>query len=256
MDLPPALGAAWGLRDQPRKGPKPGLTLPRIVEAGIRLADRDGLEAVSMARVAAELGAAPMSLYRHVDSKDDLLSLMTDTAWGPPHEIPDGTWRDKLAGWARAMRSAMYTHPWALRVPVSSLPVYPNNVAWFEQGLATLADTSLTEERKASTALLVSGYVRNEAMTSTDIATAIQVQAAEVQASAEPTADPPDPGFEWMRQYRELMAKLTDPVRFPATTRLLESGVFDAPGGPDDEFDFGLERILDGIECLIDQQLR
>jgi AcrR family transcriptional regulator len=246
MDLPPMLEAAWGLRDQPRKGPKPGLTLPRIIEAAIGLADRDGLEAVSMARVAAELGAAPMSLYRHVPSKDGLLELMTDTAWGPPPAPLAGTWREQLTEWARTMRQGMYAHPWALRVPVSGLPVYPNNVAWFEQGLASLADTSLTEEQKASTALLIAGYVRNEAITGTDIAAAIRAQASD------PDADlGADPAAEWMRQYRDLMVKLADPARFPATIRLLESGVFDAPGGPDDEFDFGLDRILDGVERLI-----
>ncbi|MGD0560333.1 MAG: TetR/AcrR family transcriptional regulator [Streptosporangiaceae bacterium] len=243
MDLPPALEAAWGLRDHPRKGPKPGLTLPKIIEAAIRLADRDGLEAVSMARVAAELSAAPMSLYRHVASKDDLLELMADTAWGPPPAMTGDTWRAKLAAWAWAMRSAMYQHSWALRVPVSGLPVYPNNVAWFEQGLAAVADTPLTEGQKASVVLLVSGYVRNEATTGTDIAAAIRARA---DGSSDPAA-------EWMRQYRDLMTKIADPVRFPATVRLLESGVFDTSDPPDDEFVFGLDRILDGIERLIDQ---
>ena len=277
MDLPPALGAAWGLRDQPRKGPKPGLTLPRIIEAGIRLADRDGLEAVSMARVAAELGAAPMSLYRHVDSKDDLLELMTDIAWGPPvPELAGDNWRKKLAAWARAMRQAMYAHPWALRVPIHGLPVYPNSVAWFEQGLDTLAETPLSEQRKASTILLVSGYVRNEAMTGSDIEAAIRQaaaqaaeqtgeqpaeQAAEQQPAPEQAPEPgdptrfaSDPGEIWMRQYRDLLAELTDPMRFPAISRLLKSGAFDAPDPPDDEFDFGLDRILDGVERLIDQR--
>jgi AcrR family transcriptional regulator len=268
MDLPPALEAAWGLRDQPRRGPKPGLTLPRILEAAIRLADRDGLEAVSMARVAAELGAAPMSLYRHVTSKDDLLELMTDTAWGPPPAPLTGTWREQLAQWARTMRQGMYAHPWALRVPVSGLPLYPNNVAWFEQGLAALADTPISEQHKASTILLVSGYVRNEVMTGSDVAAAVRAQAA-AAAPAEAAAAAPaeaeaeaedagtdgeqlDPGAEWMRQYRDLMMKLADPVRFPATARLLESGVFDANDDPDDEFDFGLDRILDGIARLIE----
>jgi len=257
MDLPPALEAAWGLRDQPRKGPKPGLTLPRILEAAIRLADRDGLEAVSMARVAAELGAAPMSLYRHVTSKDDLLELMTDTAWGPPPASLTGTWREQLTQWARTMRQGMYAHPWALRVPVSGLPVYPNNVAWFEQGLAALADTPISEQHKASTILLVSGYVRNEVMTGSDVAAAIRAQAATSAAAAEAEdagtdGEQLDPGAEWMRQYRDLMMKLADPARFPATARLLESGVFDANDGPDDEFDFGLDRILDGIARLIE----
>lgn len=254
MDLPPALEAAWGLRDQPRKGPKPGLTLPKIVEAAIRLADRDGLEAVSMARVAAELGAAPMSLYRHVASKDDLLELMTDIAWGPPPAPLTGTWREQLTQWAWTMRQGMYAHPWALRVPVSGLPVYPNNVAWFEQGLAALADTPISEQHKASTILLVSGYVRNEVMTGSDVEAAIRAQAEAAQTEPGPSPGGPEtnPGAAWMRQYRDLMLKLADPVRFPATARLLESGVFDVSDPPDDEFDFGLDRILDGIERLIE----
>jgi AcrR family transcriptional regulator len=253
MDLPPALEAAWGLRDQPRKGPKPGLTLAKIVEAAIRLADRDGLDAVSMARVAAELGAAPMSLYRHITSKDDLLELMTDTAWGPPPAPLIGTWREQLTQWARTMRQRMSAHPWTLRVPVSGLPVYPNNVAWFEQGLAALADTPISEQHKPSTLLLISGYVRNEVMTGSDMAATIRTQAAAAEdlKAAGTDGEQLDPGTAWARQYRDLMVKLADPVRFPATARLLESGVFDIADVPDEEFDFGLDRILDGIECLI-----
>src|SRR5690348_482873 len=83
-DLPPAVAAAWGVRGRPHKGPKPGLTLARIVTAAIGVADAEGLAAVSMSRVATELGAAPMSLYRYVTGKDELLELMVDTAMGPP----------------------------------------------------------------------------------------------------------------------------------------------------------------------------
>ena len=66
MDLPASIEAAWGLRERPHRGPKPGLSLARIVEAGVQVAEAEGLAAVSMSRVAAELGAAPMSLYRYV----------------------------------------------------------------------------------------------------------------------------------------------------------------------------------------------
>lgn len=242
MDLPPGLEAAWGLRDHPRKGPKPGLTLHKIVAAAISVADRDGLDAVSMARVAAELGAAPMSLYRHVTSKDELLDLMTDTAWGPPPSgVADGDWRDKLSAWAWAMFTSMFRHPWALKVPVSGLPVYPNNVAWFEQGLAAFDGTPLTEQHKASVALLVSGYVRIHASTAADIEAAMRAENAE------------DSGQAWMIKYRDIMTAIADPVRFPATARLLKSGVFDTADPPEDEFAFGLERILDGIAQLISQ---
>ena len=75
------------MRERPHRGPKPALTLGRIVTAAVALADAEGLDAVSMGRVAAELGTAPMSLYRHVSAKEELLTLMVDAAWD---EFPDG----------------------------------------------------------------------------------------------------------------------------------------------------------------------
>src|SRR5215468_2656297 len=81
--LPASVAAAWGVRDRPHKGPKPGLSLERIVAAAVQVADAEGLAAVSMSRVAAELGTAPMSLYRYVTAKDELLALMLDAAYGP-----------------------------------------------------------------------------------------------------------------------------------------------------------------------------
>src|SRR6266699_4251110 len=66
--IPDSVAAAWGVRERPHKGPKPALSLPRIVDAAVRVADTEGLDAVSMGRVAAELGAATMSLYRHVSA--------------------------------------------------------------------------------------------------------------------------------------------------------------------------------------------
>ena len=74
--IPGSIAAAWGVRERPHKGPKPALSLPRIVDAAVRVADAEGLDAVSMGRVAAELGAAPMSLYRHVSAKEELLRLI------------------------------------------------------------------------------------------------------------------------------------------------------------------------------------
>ena len=86
--LPGTVAAAWGVRERPHKGPKPALSLARIVAAAVQVADAEGLDAVSMGRVAAELGAAPMSLYRHVAGKEELLTLMVDAAWGAPPDRP------------------------------------------------------------------------------------------------------------------------------------------------------------------------
>src|SRR5580658_7206567 len=100
--LPGGVAAAWGVRERSHKGPRPALSLSRIVAAAVRVADTEGLDAVSMGRVAAELGAAPMSLYRHVSAKEELLRLMVDAAWGDsPGPLAPGATR----GWC-ASRSA------------------------------------------------------------------------------------------------------------------------------------------------------
>jgi AcrR family transcriptional regulator len=92
--IPPGLQLAWGLRDAGSRGPKRGLTLERVVAAGIKVAHTDGLGALSMTRIAGELGVGTMSLYRYVAAKDELLLLMVDTALGaPPPPATGEDWR-------------------------------------------------------------------------------------------------------------------------------------------------------------------
>src|SRR5580700_2571478 len=237
--IPDSIAAAWGVRERSHKGPKPVLSLPRIVDAAVRIADAEGLNAVSMGRVAAELGTAPMSLYRHVSAKEELLRLMVDAAWGdsPGPPTPGEGWRAGLSRWAWALRDGAQRHPWVVRIPLNSLPIMPSEVDWFEHALACMGDTGLTEARKASVIMLLAGYVRNLATTEADIAAAIQ-------ASGLTPA-------EWMSSYPRILAGLADPQRFPALTQFIAAGVFEAEDGPDDEFIFGLDRILDGLEALI-----
>jgi AcrR family transcriptional regulator len=231
--LPASIEAAWGLRDRATKGPKPGLTLGRIVKAAVKVADAEGLAAVSMARVATELGASTMSLYRYVAAKDELLALMVDAALGaPPPAADPEDWRAGLMRWAWAQRAAFQRHPWALRVPVGPAST-PNQTAWIEDGLRAQGDTALAEAEKLSVLLLVSGYVRNVANMDADIGAAVR--------------DDQEVMPTWARQ----LERLTDAERFPALRAALASGAFDQDDDPDDEFVFGLERILDGIEALV-----
>jgi AcrR family transcriptional regulator len=238
-EMPGSGAAAWGVKEPPGKGPKPGLTLGRIVAAAIKIASRDGIGAVSMSRVAAALGASTMSLYRYVNAKDELVKLMVDAAWGPPPAAgpPDEGWRGALSRWAWGMRAAFRRHPWAVRIPLSGLPIMPNEVAWFEQALAGLGGSGLGEAEKASVIMLVSGYVRTLATTEADIQDAISSSGAT-----------PD---EWMAAYPRMLTKLAEPGRFPALATFIAAGVFDSHDDPDDEFTFGLERILDGVGVLI-----
>src|SRR5256885_5431965 len=93
----------WDLRDGQGKKPRVALTLPGIVKAAIYIADTDGIEAVSMQRVAGDLGFTKMSLYRHVPGKTELLGIMIDTAVGEPPDlssVPRG-WRGRLEGFVR-----------------------------------------------------------------------------------------------------------------------------------------------------------
>jgi AcrR family transcriptional regulator len=234
IDIPPSLAAAWGRRERPSRGPRPGLSLARIVEAGVQVASTEGLPAVSMARVARELGTSTMSLYRYVAAKDELLMLMVDAAIGPPPAAdPDDGWRAGLSRWAWAYHERLREHPWGLRVPITGPPATPNQVAWMEHALWPMRDTGLSEDEKASVLLLLSGYVRNEATLTAELMSA---------------------GFisdESMMGYSRLLATLTDSDRFPAIQRLLEAGVFDRADPPEKEFSFGLERILDGLEAHI-----
>jgi AcrR family transcriptional regulator len=236
------VAAAWGVREQPRKGPKPALTLDRIVEAGVRVADTAGLDAVSMGRVAAEAGTAPMSLYRHVASKDELIDLMVDAAWGTMSSAPDAGegWRAGLARCVWEMRRAAQRHPWVVRVPLHNLPVMPNEVAWFDGALTCLRGSGLSEARKASVIMLLAGYVRNLANAEADILAA-------VRASGQTP-------LEWMGGWAAMIREVADRDRFPALAAFMDAGVFEVDDGPDDEFIFGLDRILDGVEALIGRE--
>ena len=168
-ELPSSVETAWGLTTSRGRGRPPALSLTRIVDAGVQLASRQGLGAVSMARVAAELGSSTMALYRHVATKDELLELMVDSALGPPPADPIAGWRPGLARWAWSQHARIRAHPWTIRIPLSGPPTTPNQVAWLEAGLQALAGTGLAEHEKASAVLLLSSYVRGEAAVTADI---------------------------------------------------------------------------------------
>jgi AcrR family transcriptional regulator len=233
------VSVAWGLRDgTPRRRPH-GLSLERIVAAGIRIATAEGLPALSMNRVARELGAAPMSLYRHLSAKDELLAHMVDATFAdaPPALGPGESWRAGLSRWASSHLAVLRLHPWLVRVPIGGPPVMPNQVLWFERGIGCLRDTRLAEAEKPSTLLLVNGFVRNQATLEADLQIAARASGLSPQHVG--------------ASYSDLLARLTDAARFPAIHALLAARVFIGEGAIEDDFQFGLVRILDGIDVLV-----
>ncbi|MEU9255686.1 TetR/AcrR family transcriptional regulator [Streptomyces sp. NPDC048270] len=243
--LPASLEMAWGLRERPGKGPRPTLTLTRIVDAAVALAAGEGMDAVSMGRVAKELGVSTMSLYRYVTAKEELYILMADAGVGAPPEAAGGegrTWRELLSEWAYAQRAVLMANTWILRIPLTAAPVSPNQLAWMERGLAALADTGLDEGEKISTIILIGGLVRNEATMAADMMDAM------VKSGVSPDVA--------MSQYLRTLRLMTGPDTHPAVTRLLDSDAFTGSDEPDFQFAFGLGRILDGLAELISSRSR
>ncbi|MFI5671197.1 TetR/AcrR family transcriptional regulator [Streptomyces sp. NPDC051704] len=230
--LPGSIDVLWELRSKEQRGARAGLSAARIVTAAIEYADQFGLGSLSMARVAERLDFATMSLYRHVSSKDELHSLMVDMAYGKPPllEGSDKDWRGGLELWARAFLEIFRRHPWMLQVPVSGPPLEPGQMSWLECGLRTLGRTGLSPNEKLSVMLLMVGYVRNNAQVSMPLTS--QDQSEE----------------ELMANYGRAMDKFVDAETFPAVRELIEAGTFQET---DDDFTFGLERVLDGVEVLI-----
>jgi AcrR family transcriptional regulator len=243
MPVPASIRAAWGLHERPSRGPKAALRLDRIVEAAITVADAEGLEAVSMSRVAAELGSSAMSLYRYVASKDELLALMLDAAMGLPPAPPadPADWRTGLTQWSVAVVRLYLKAPWTVRIPVPTPPITPNQIRWLEAGLSCMCGTGLLEREKLSTILLLSALARFQGTIAADFA---------VAAAA---ADGLDPSAG----YGAALRQLADPADFPAVHAAILSGSLDDEGNDftADEMQFGLERILDGLDTLIRQRL-
>ena len=227
-DLPDEVALLWGLRGGTGRGRRAALTADDITRAAVRLADADGLAALSMARVAAELGNSTMALYRHVRSKDELLLLMSDAALAEPPELPaTGDWREQLTAWARAVLGMIRQHPWYRDIPISGPPAGPRNLAWLDRALAALADTGLTEAEKMSVVMGLMPLVHGQARLSLDLAAGY-------------AADPESFGAGYARS----LAQLVDPVRFPALSRVIAAGVF-GPGGPPGAEDGGIDRSED-----------
>ncbi|MGX1932973.1 TetR/AcrR family transcriptional regulator C-terminal domain-containing protein [Microbacterium resistens] len=232
-ELPRGIALAWGIASNPQRGPKREMSVERIVETAVALADRDGLGAVSMAAVAKELGFTPMSLYRYVTAKDDLLLLMQEEATGLPpsdHADADG-WRAKIEALHRAQVGVYLRHTWLLSLPIHGSPVTPNNAAWMDAYLTALADTPLTADERHATMLAILGHARWYG-----IVTAGYTEAARDQGITVEEVD---------AREAAIFSAVVDAEAYPALRAALDAGVMQSTADP---FAFGLECQLDGIE--------
>ncbi len=233
-ELPPGMALSWGVQPLQRRGPKPALSVDLIVATGIEFGDRDGYEAISLQKIASHLGVTTNAMYRYVRSKDELIVLVNDKAVGDPPSLPDG-WREAATAWVGAQVRLYEERPWLLDVPIRGAPVTPNVLRWMEVMLQALAETKLSRHDTLGCLMLLDGYGRNYANLARQLAASenTPVQAAQVG--------------------RFLVPRLME-GDYPMLTAMYTNASYE--DGRDDDLAFGLDRILDGIQVLIDRQAR
>ncbi|MFB9466413.1 TetR/AcrR family transcriptional regulator C-terminal domain-containing protein [Streptomyces cinereospinus] len=158
----------WLRPTEPRRGRRPSFSREVITAAAVALADAEGLDAVTMRRVAAEVGAGVMSLYSYAPDKETLLELMVDHVSGEltVTDPPSGDWRADLKTVARLQRAHMLRHPWLPAALSTRRVPGPNTLAFLEHVLAVLRPTGLDGAAKlevfAQITAFVAGYVAHE----------------------------------------------------------------------------------------------
>ncbi|MFD3748006.1 TetR/AcrR family transcriptional regulator [Nocardia sp. NPDC058633] len=228
--LPKAVQLMWGLEEPGGRGPKRALTIDQILDAAIEVADAEGYAALSMNRVAKQLGFTAMSLYRYVDSKTMLVNLLVDRVVGlPPAGVAGATWRAGLHQWAVAEFEAIGIHEWWVDIPQSGPPMGPNNMAWVEAGLQVLGAVPVSESVKLQLVMNLSMFVVGRRRAARDL---------RIGEGGD---------------FGAVMARVLDPGRFPATSAALAEAAFESEeiDWEKADFEFGLARLLDGYEIYI-----
>lgn len=237
--LPPGLAAAWGVADtERRRGPKPAHSVEEIIAVATRLADEEGLSAASLPRVARRIGVTTNALYRYVSSKDELVVLLADNAWGPPPPLPAGGWRTAAAAWSRNLFERFQARPWLLDVP-TTVPVTPHNTAWLDALLSALEPTGMDAAQMLTCAYLLDGHARYDANLRRN------------RPSPEALERSPAGPSEGMRAVRDFLDAQLRARGLNAVANVIGDPVFLAADPTRDDFEFGLSLILDGIEARV-----
>jgi AcrR family transcriptional regulator len=230
----------WARLDRGQRGPQPSLTHEQIARSAIRLGDTEGLAAVSMRRVASELGVGTMSLYRYVRCRDDLLDLMLDAVYGenPLPEPPPGDWRAGLKALAYQQRALLQGHPWLTTVLSSRPPLGPNYLRHFECALSIVAPLGLDITTMMGVVGVVGGYVLG----------VVTYTGAEAEADRQSGLSDEQRHAAAAPYLERYLAS----GRFPHLTRFFhEQPDLD----PERGFEFGLQRVLDGIGVYLQDRI-
>ncbi|MFC3494540.1 TetR/AcrR family transcriptional regulator [Glycomyces rhizosphaerae] len=239
---PNLLELLWRAAPETARGPRKQLTVDEVVKAAIRLADAEGLEAVTVRRLAQELGKAPMTLYTYVPGKSELVALMLDALFeAMERKSVSGAWRDRLTAVARDNYALYREHPWAAAASPSRPPLGPGQCAKYEHELQALEDLGLSDIEMDDALAYLLAFVRTAAQ-----------DAAQSDAEREASGMNDQ---EWWEANGPLLAKVLDTERFPTAVRVGQAAgeAHDAAYDAEHAFAFGLARTLDGLAVLIER---
>jgi AcrR family transcriptional regulator len=236
-----SLALLWG---RGARTSRSGVTVPAIVDCGIGIADRDGIDAVSIRRIADVLGVGAMTLYTHVPAKADLIDLMMDRAVDGLYADPDepsraGGWRPALELIASRNWDLYQRHPWMLEFFGSRPVLGPHTSLKYETELRPLDGIGLSDVEMDSVLTLVLTHVAGTAKMRTRLAAAGD-ESGMTDA-------------QWWEVAGPLLGQFVDAAELPVSTRVgTAAGIaYNAAADPDHALHFGLARILDGITALI-----
>ncbi|MFC5817004.1 TetR/AcrR family transcriptional regulator [Nonomuraea harbinensis] len=228
----------WMRPERPARGPRPAFSRAQLTEAALRVADAEGLDAISMRRLAAEIGSGTMSLYRYVSGKDDVIDLMVDAVSAEflPPDVPSGDWRADLRALAIQGRQAMHRHPWMARVTATRQSSGPNGVRTFERALSVVDGLGLSIDVMLALVGSVFAYVNGYVAAEMGELEALRRTGLDVQ--------------QWMARQAPYLETLLKSGDHPLFARVVaESGRELAD--PDERFAYGLDRLLDGIAAAL-----
>ncbi|MQA01187.1 MAG: TetR family transcriptional regulator [Streptosporangiales bacterium] len=236
-----SLALLWGTEERGRRGPKGRVTVAAIVRAAVDLADREGLGALSMRKIATEVGVGTMSLYTYLPGKAELLDLMLDAVYAETAkpDDPAAGWRARLEQVARENWALYRRHPWMLQVATPRPVLGPNLMAKYEHELRAVADSGLDDLEMDAVVALVADLVQAAARRA--------VQAREVRARTGMTDE------EWWQTRAPFLDTVVRADEYPLASRVgaAVGEAHGSAGDPEQLFEFGLRRVLDGIEVLL-----
>ncbi|MCX4983036.1 TetR/AcrR family transcriptional regulator [Streptomyces sp. NBC_00572] len=227
----------WERLERPAAAPRASLSAARIAAVAIDIADREGFAAVTMRRVATELGVAPMAAYRHVKGKDELWELMVDQVSAELEPAGETTgWRATLRTYAVRTRTMVLRHPWLAHMPTPLFALTPHRMAAAERQLASLDGLGLDPDTMMAAFRAVMSYVQGATQSE-----AVLRRHMEEQGWTS--------GDDTRRALAPKMSYLLGTGRYPTYRRY----ALGAARKDDAEWQFetGLDCVLDGVAGLV-----